>query len=98
MHAIASSPLTAFWKYKKMKNFSDIINNYNWDSVREQIYSKNEADVLRALNSSNRNIEDFMALVSPAASFLLSKWHKKSFCYCKTIWKNNSNVYSNVSF
>lgn len=61
-----------------MKNFSDIINNYNWDSVREQIYSKNEADVLRALNSSNRNIEDFMALVSPAASFFIEQMAQKS--------------------
>ncbi|WP_256009952.1 2-iminoacetate synthase ThiH [Desertivirga xinjiangensis] len=50
-----------------MSNFSDIFERYNWDDVRHQIYSKTSADVELALNSSKRNLDDFMALVSPAA-------------------------------
>jgi 2-iminoacetate synthase len=48
--------------------FIDVLAQYDYDRVREQIYNKTEADVQRALASNNRTVADFMALVSPAAS------------------------------
>lgn len=47
--------------------FSDTFYQYNWDDVRNSIYSKTSQDVIRALNSPTPTIEDFKALVSPAA-------------------------------
>ena len=49
-------------------NFTDIFNTYSWDAVKESIYSKTEEDVRTALyKNSKRTIEDFKALISPAA-------------------------------
>lgn len=48
-------------------SFYDIHNQYNWPEVTESILHKTDADVIRALQSKKRNLEDFKALVSPAA-------------------------------
>ena len=48
--------------------FYDEIKNLNWEETKYEIYSKTENDVLAALNKSgNRSLEDFSALISPAA-------------------------------
>ena len=47
--------------------FSDIINQINWDDTTRNIYSKTDADVRRALSKQHCDINDFMALISPAA-------------------------------
>lgn len=48
--------------------FYDEINNLNWDNLKHEIYSKTEKNVLEALNKKgNRTLEDFKALISPAA-------------------------------
>ncbi|NGN99641.1 2-iminoacetate synthase ThiH [Grimontia sp. S25] len=47
--------------------FSDHWQTLNWDDIRLSIYSKTEADVQRALAKPKRNLEDFKALISPAA-------------------------------
>lgn len=51
-----------------MKRFKEIFDQYNWDDVSASIYSKTENDVRAAINSSKRNLEDFKALISPAAA------------------------------
>ncbi|SHM02864.1 2-iminoacetate synthase ThiH [Mucilaginibacter sp. OK098] len=51
-----------------MNNFSDIFNTYNWDETKAGIYAKTGQDVERALAASKRTLEDFKALVSPAAA------------------------------
>ncbi len=38
-----------------------------WDSIKESIYAKNADDVRVALQKSKRSLEDFKALISPAA-------------------------------
>lgn len=48
--------------------FSDIIAQYNWKDLGEEVYGKNTQDVVRALNSSHPSMDDFKALVSPAAA------------------------------
>ncbi len=47
--------------------FTSLFNQYNWHDVQDQILRKSEADVLRALSKDKRTLEDFMALISPAA-------------------------------
>nr|WP_315420906.1 2-iminoacetate synthase ThiH [uncultured Pedobacter sp.] len=50
-----------------MKSFNDLFESYNWDDTKASIYDKTAADVERALSNTQRNLEDFKALISPAA-------------------------------
>ncbi|RLJ73713.1 2-iminoacetate synthase ThiH [Pedobacter alluvionis] len=50
-----------------MKSFNEVFESYNWDDTKTSIYDKTAADVERALNNTQRNLEDFKALISPAA-------------------------------
>jgi len=47
--------------------FSNIIARHDWQQAQDSIYSKTGTDVLLALRKSKRTIEDFKALLSPAA-------------------------------
>lgn len=51
-----------------MSNFTNLFESYSWDETKQSIYAKNSMDVERALTSSKRNLEDFKALISPAAA------------------------------
>ncbi|EHQ30971.1 2-iminoacetate synthase ThiH [Mucilaginibacter paludis] len=52
-----------------MKNsFTDTFNTYSWEDTRASIYAKTSDDVERALAAKKRTLEDFKALVSPAAA------------------------------
>jgi 2-iminoacetate synthase len=48
-------------------DFKAIFNTYNWEQVKTDIYSKKDVDVLAALQKEKRTLEDFKALISPAA-------------------------------
>jgi 2-iminoacetate synthase len=48
--------------------FSTIFNRYEWSTVKQDIYHKTTRDVEIALGSSRRGLEDFKALISPAAA------------------------------
>jgi 2-iminoacetate synthase len=56
-----------------MSSFKDIFDKYNWKEVSESIYSKTADDVRQALSSRKRNLEDFKALLSPAAEPFLEQ-------------------------
>ena len=47
--------------------FSDELNNIDWDETTQRIYSTTDNDVRRALSKAHCNVDDFMALLSPAA-------------------------------
>jgi len=51
-----------------MNSFNDLFETYNWNETKASIYSKTIADVERALASPKRSLEDFKALISPAAA------------------------------
>lgn len=48
-------------------SFKDIFDQYDWDTVKAEIYSKTARDVERALAAERRSLEDLKALLSPAA-------------------------------
>lgn len=54
-----------------MSEFLEIFKQYHWDDVKASIYNKNHIDVEEALHNPKRGLEDFKALVSPAASAYL---------------------------
>ncbi len=47
--------------------FSDELEKISWEETTKAIYSKTDADVQRALTKSHLDVNDFMALISPAA-------------------------------
>ena len=47
--------------------FRDLFHQYEWQAVQRSIYAKTAADVERALQQPKRTLEDFKALISPAA-------------------------------
>lgn len=53
--------------------FKEVFDTYNWDNVLTGIYTKSAADVERALLSRKKTLEDFKALISPAAAPYLER-------------------------
>ncbi len=47
--------------------FSEVIEKISWEETTQKIYSMTEDDVRRALSKRVLDVEDFMALISPAA-------------------------------
>lgn len=48
-------------------SFENIFRQYKWDDVKAAIYAKTARDVEMALQRKHRSLDDFMALISPAA-------------------------------
>ena len=47
--------------------FSEELDKISWDETTARIMSKTDADVRRALSKEHCDVDDFMALISPAA-------------------------------
>jgi len=78
----------------KAKNFKEVFDTYNWDETLQSIFSKTEADVLRALGNSKRDLEDFKALISPAAKPYLEQMAQLSRQLTKKRFGNTIQMYS----
>ncbi|WP_075602683.1 2-iminoacetate synthase ThiH [Saccharicrinis aurantiacus] len=59
-------------------SFKQVHQQYNWDEVQNSILQKNSSDVERALQSAAPTLEDFKALISPAAEPYLEQMAQKS--------------------
>lgn len=59
-------------------SFYNEIQKYNWEEVKKQIYSKTEADVIRALKKEKIDLHDFQSLISPAGTDYLENMAQKS--------------------
>ena len=53
-------------------------SGYNWNEVKAKILSRTEADVRSAMRKKNKSPDDFMALVSPAATRCLEELAQQS--------------------
>jgi 2-iminoacetate synthase len=51
-----------------MNSFTEIFDSFDWDATKASIYAKTSYDVERALSADKRTLEDFKALISPAAA------------------------------
>ena len=54
-----------------MRHFQAIFDTYDWDETRESIYAKTAVEVEEALHAYRPGLEDFKALISPAAAVYL---------------------------
>ncbi|MCG8699013.1 MAG: 2-iminoacetate synthase ThiH [Bacteroidales bacterium] len=59
-------------------NFIEVLKLYDWEEITHSIYKKGRADVLKALNSNKPDLEDFKALISPAAEECIEKLAQSS--------------------
>jgi 2-iminoacetate synthase len=74
--------------------FTDVFNSYNWDDTLNSIFNKTEADVQQALAASKRTLEDFKALISPAAKPYLEQMAQQSRLLTKKRFGNTMQMYA----
>ena len=60
--------------------FNSIFETYNWEETSRSIYAKTADDVESAMRSEVRTLEDFKALISPAAAPYLEQMAQLSRC------------------
>jgi 2-iminoacetate synthase len=75
------------------RSFIDVFDRLDWDEVKASIYSKTEQDVRRALDNPARNLEDFKALISPAAAPFLEEMARKSHMLTLQRFGKTINMY-----
>ncbi len=76
-----------------LKGFEQIFDKHDWKAVSASIYAKTSKDVERALSTSSRDIEDFKALISPAAEQYLEQMAQQSHALTKKHFGNNIQMY-----
>jgi len=75
-------------------NFKEIFDTYNWEETLSSIFSKTEKDVLHALRNPKRNLEDFKALISPAARPYLEQMAQISHQLTQKRFGNTIQMYA----
>lgn len=50
-----------------MKTFKSVFEQYDWDIIQKKIYQTSAWEVEQVLTKNKRNLDDFLALISPAA-------------------------------
>ncbi len=73
--------------------FSDLLQTYDWDATTVRIMAKTAADVERALAKSRLDLDDFMALVSPAATPYLEQMAALSRHYTQERFGKTISMY-----
>jgi len=61
-----------------MTTFKDIFDTYSWDDVSSKIYAATTKEVQQALANNKRTLNDFLALISPAAQPFLEQMARES--------------------
>lgn len=74
-------------------SFVEHFKQMNWDDVSISINSKTAADVERALSKPKRDLEDFKALISPAAEGYLEQMAQQSFALTRKRFGNTMSLY-----
>ncbi|MBL4831370.1 MAG: 2-iminoacetate synthase ThiH [Aliivibrio sp.] len=74
-------------------SFTDVWQQMDWDDIRLSIYSKTDSDVKRALSKNRLNLDDFKALISPAAEPYLELMAQKSAQMTRKRFGNTISFY-----
>lgn len=75
-------------------SFKDLYNLQNWHEVKKTIYNKTSHDVEKALASDRRTLEDFKALISPAAAPFLEQMAQQSHQLTKKRFGKTIQLYA----
>ncbi len=73
--------------------FEDLFNQYSWEEIKKSIYAKTAVDVRKALDSPKRSLEDFKALISPAAEPFLEEMAQLSHHLTRKRFGNTIQMY-----
>ena len=73
--------------------FSEELENYSWDEITRRIYAKTPDDAARALAKEHIDIDDFMALISPAASANIEEMAVRSRYYTQQRFGKTISMY-----
>ena len=79
-----------------MRNFKTLFDTYNWSETLNSIYNKSNKDVELALLKDNLDLEDFKALLSPAAKPYLEQMAQKSHALTKKRFGNTIQMYAPI--
>ncbi|ELB2920101.1 2-iminoacetate synthase ThiH [Vibrio parahaemolyticus] len=74
-------------------SFYDRFQQLDWDDISMSIYAKKAQDVERALAKPKRDLEDFKALISPAAEPYLEQMAKLSYSLTRKRFGNTMSLY-----
>lgn len=74
-------------------SFVEQFKQLNWDDISMSIYAKTAQDVERALNKPKRDLEDFKALISPAAEAYLEQMAQLSYSATRKRFGNTMSLY-----
>ncbi|HHK8638268.1 TPA: 2-iminoacetate synthase ThiH [Vibrio parahaemolyticus] len=74
-------------------SFYDRFQQLDWDDISMSIYAKTVQDVERALAKPKRDLEDFKALISPAAEPYLEQMAKLSYSLTRKRFGNTMSLY-----
>jgi len=80
-------------KPKIQRSFLETFNSYSWDETLASINDKTAQDVEYALSKTKRDLEDFKALVSPAAQPYLEQMAQLSKAITKKRFGNTIQMY-----
>jgi 2-iminoacetate synthase len=73
--------------------FKSIFDQYEWNEVKAGIYAKTSGDVEQALHRPRRSLDDFAALISPAAAPYLAQMAAMSNALTRQRFGNTMQLY-----
>ena len=73
--------------------FKNIFDQYEWNAVKAGIYAKTPSDVEQALHKQHRSLEEFAALISPAAAPYLAEMAALSNVLTRQRFGNTMQLY-----
>ena len=76
-----------------MSHFKELFDTYNWDFSLKSIFDKTTVEVKQALAKDKLDLEDFKALISPAAKPFLEEMAHKSQFLTKKRFGNTMQMY-----
>ena len=74
--------------------FTSIFNTHSWNETLASIFNKSSSDVIAALGKDRRDLEDFKALISPAALPFLEEMAQISRLATKKRFGNTIQMYA----
>ncbi|GAB3638902.1 2-iminoacetate synthase ThiH [Hymenobacter arcticus] len=75
-------------------SFRPVFEAHPWEEVKASIYAKTSADVARALAAPRRTLDDFKALISPAAAPFLEQMAQLSHRRTRQRFGNTMQLYA----
>ncbi len=77
-----------------MGTFEDLFIDYSWEETLDSIVNKTTEDVESALQTNKRTLEDFKALISPAAKPYMEQMAQESRLLTKKRFGNTIQMYA----